>query len=376
MRDYDFDYSMIDVMDALGIPRDQIRGSSGNYRCSFCDDKKKHLNINIAGNTFRCNRCPAQGGMLELYARLRGVGLQQAHAEMNAYHSGLPLQTKRRNETVRREAVKQDEAERQQRTRYERHFAYRSMLDRLPLNRGHRRDLIRRGMTDSDIVKLGYKSAPTTGHEKLASELIGLGVSPEHIPGFFKNKAGKWSIYAPFPGYLIPVRGLDGYIGSLQLRLDYGKYLPFYSTNMEGGSKSYGELHFAGDFFGGFLFITEGILKADMIYHLYRRLCPGIRFSVIGLPGAGNLHNIEEVLIELADRGFHTVVEVFDRDKYRNINESVAIGKEKLWTAMERASALWKHPHKLLSLPGDQFLDKGCDDTILILLNQAAMKTN
>lgn len=368
MRGYDFEYSMLDVMDALGIPKDRIRGSSGNYSCFFCDDRKKHLNINIASNTFRCNRCQASGGMLELYARVNNVSLQQAHAEMTAYRGKLSYDARRENRNTRREAVRQDKAERQQRIRYERHTAYKFLLDNLTLNRTDKKDLLRRGLTDGEIVKLGYKSAPGSGHEELASRMIKMGVSPDHIPGFFINKSGKWSVYAPFPGYFIPVRGLDGLIGSMQLRLQYGKYLPFYSTKMEGGSKSFSELHFAGDFSGGYLFITEGILKADIIYCLYRRLCPGVQFSVIGTPGAGNLCDMEEVLTDLSGRGFHTVVEVFDCDKYRNINENVAIGKEKLWGAMERAGAAWSHEHKLLSLPGSWFPGKGFDDTILCLL--------
>lgn len=368
-RNYDFEYSMLDVMDALHIPNNIASGrTSGNYKCFFCDDRKKHLNINIASNTYRCNRCSAYGGMLDLYVSHKGGTKQEAHADMMAYIGKQPEQVKNANRSMHKQAVVQYEIEVMQRPRHERHYAYKTLLNSLSLRSAHRKDLLRRGMTDHEINKLGYKSVPLEGHQRLAAMLEKEGVNLANIPGFFKNKTGKWSVYAPYPGYFIPVRGLDGYIGGMQIRLDRGKYLPFFSTDMSAGTKSLSELHFVGDFSGGYLLITEGILKADMTYYLYRRLCPDVHFSVIGTPGAGSLCDLEEVLIELGDRGFHTVVEAQDRDKYKEINENVYQAKKKLWSAMERACATWEHDYTLLSLPRWSYLDKGFDDTLKLLL--------
>lgn len=371
-RNYDFEYSMLDVMDALGISPINIRPgrTSGDYQCFFCDDRKKHLNINIASNTFRCNKCSAHGGMLHLYAHFNGGTTSDANTAMMAYVGKQPAQAKQANRTAHVAAREQYEIEKVQRPRPVRHYAFKTLLNSLPLRPAHRKDLYRRGMTDRDIRELGYKSVPLSGHRDLAAKLEKQGFCPENIPGFFKNKSGEWSVYAPYPGYFVPVRGLDGYIGGLQICLDRGKYLPFYSTDMNCGTKSLSELHFIGDFAGGILIITEGILKADMIYHLYRRLCPSVQFSVIGLPGASNPCDLEEVLIELDDRGFHTVLEALDRDKYKEINENVYKAKINMWRTMEYACATWTHPHKLLSLPRESYLDKGFDDTIQILLNQ------
>jgi hypothetical protein len=225
-------------------------------------------------------------------------------------------------------------------------------------------------MSDDDIKKLGYRSVPVEGHRALAAKLESQGFSPENIPGFFKNKEGQWSVYAPYPGYFIPVRGLDGYIGSLQIRLNRGKYLPFFSTDQAGGTRPLSELHFVGDFAGGMLVITEGILKADMIYYLYRRLCPELRLSVIGMPGAGNRCDLEEVLTELGGRGFHTVLEALDRDKFEDINKNVHEAKRALWKAIENACSGWTHDHKLLSLPRSSYLENGFDDTLRLLLQK------
>ena len=40
------------------------------------------MNVNLQKNVFRCNRCDASGGMLELYGRLHGVSSAEANRQI------------------------------------------------------------------------------------------------------------------------------------------------------------------------------------------------------------------------------------------------------------------------------------------------------
>ena len=40
------------------------------------------MNVNLQKNVFRCNRCDASGGMLELYRRLHGVSSAEANRQI------------------------------------------------------------------------------------------------------------------------------------------------------------------------------------------------------------------------------------------------------------------------------------------------------
>ncbi|MFR6169283.1 MAG: hypothetical protein ACLUKE_14290 [Blautia wexlerae] len=40
------------------------------------------MNVNLQKNVFRCNRCDASGGMLELHGRLHGVSSAEANRQI------------------------------------------------------------------------------------------------------------------------------------------------------------------------------------------------------------------------------------------------------------------------------------------------------
>ena len=77
--------------------------------CPFCTNKKGqldnhgHLNINLAKNVFRCNRCNAQGGMLELYSLYYGINHKEAFININNqlnYNKTIYVPPKRKYEII------------------------------------------------------------------------------------------------------------------------------------------------------------------------------------------------------------------------------------------------------------------------------------
>lgn len=69
--------------------------------------------------------------------------------------------------------------------------------------------------------------------------------------------------------------------------------------------------HFVGDPNAGVVYVTEGLLKADIAHYLMNR-------SFAATAGVNNMAQLEFLLKELAENGTHTIIESEDMDKYRN----------------------------------------------------------
>ncbi len=72
-----FSYDITDVVHLLQLRVRHKNSSSMDVNCPFCGETKGKMNVNLQKNVFRCNRCDASGGMLELYGRLHGVSVQR-----------------------------------------------------------------------------------------------------------------------------------------------------------------------------------------------------------------------------------------------------------------------------------------------------------
>ncbi len=109
----------------------------------------------------------------------------------------------------------------------------------------HKADFKRRGATDFEIKELekkGYKSVEPKNARLLAKKLEEKGIRLDGIPGFYRNRDGKWeaSFYEGNKGYLCPVYSLNQKIKGFQIRVDHPvnkrKYIWFTSSGFEGGN--------------------------------------------------------------------------------------------------------------------------------------------
>lgn len=68
-------FHMSDVVSLLGIPMPPSGRSSYYVQCPCCDEnpRKKHLNINLKKEVYRCPRCGIYGGIFDLYSLYTGV---------------------------------------------------------------------------------------------------------------------------------------------------------------------------------------------------------------------------------------------------------------------------------------------------------------
>ncbi len=341
----EFPFTIRDVMELLHLKVRRRQADSVYTDCPLCGDRRGKMNVNFVKNVWRCNYCGESGGMLSLYARLNNTtnsdafreicdALQagdttwgyeeQEKQEMQEMHyifhrSGTPADV--RKET----AVPQAERADAQKI----HQTYSLLLGMLNLTPAHRVHLRseKRGLTDSQIDSLGFRSTPPCFLcRSLTERLLKQGCTVEGVPGFYLHEKGYWTVRfsSRISGILIPAIGIDGLIKGMQILLDTPfkdqedppekagtKYIWLSSASKNRGVTSGSPAHFVGSPFSRTIYVTEGLLKADIAHCLTER-------SFVAVAGANNVKPLEPLFALLAQNGTELVVEAHDMDKYSN----------------------------------------------------------
>ena len=352
----DFPFGIEDVAELLHL-KVRRHCSDGVYTdCPFCGDARGKMKINYPKNVWRCNYCGEHGGMLALYARLRGTSTSEAYRDIcdsinNATNlrffmpqhacivkSGINNADRADNESVNRTLI-----------------ALLSMLKLSELHRAHLRD--KRGFTDEQIKQLGFKSTPPFYmRRQIADRLIEQGYTVEGVPGFYM-KDGKWMVNfsTATAGILIPIKGIDGMIHGCQIRLDVpmrndgdskdkpgAKYIWFSSGSKPSGTPSGSPVHFIGDPFARVVYVTEGALKADAAHYMMNR-------TFIAIAGVNNTSQLDMMFALLSENGTQMIVEAADMDKYTNENVMRGVTKIQLYArnhGLEFRSLMWDERYK------------------------------
>ena len=136
-------------------------------------------------------------------------------------------------------------------------------------------------------------------------------------------------------GILIPARGLDGLIHGTQILLDVplrnendppgkagAKYIWLSSSTKHMGVTSGSPVHFVGNPFARTVYVTEGLLKADIAHLLMDR-------SFVAIAGANNVARLDLLFALLAQNGTELIIEAHDMDKYSN--EAISKGASKIY---------------------------------------------
>ena len=297
---------MWDIISLLGMPYPPSGKSAYYVQCPCCDDRpgKKHLNINLKKEVFRCPRCGVSGGIFDLYALFTGIPRSDARKSILA-RIGVAETT-----------IKQEKPA-QVKTKEEcplididaRHTTYSALLSKLSLAPDHKENLLNRGLTETDILRLGYKTTPIVGMTQIAKQLQTEGLYLAGVPGFYRDENGTWTFIHEKRGILVPVRDMHGRIQGLQLRRDNVKKRKFRwvsSTELTDGCKAEGWTHLVGPV-RPTLVLTEGPMKADVINAL-------TGLTVLAVPGVNTLTQLEAMLTELRSEGLAEIKTAFDMD--------------------------------------------------------------
>ena len=307
---------MADIIPLIGIPYPPGGRSSYYIPCPKCDDgpRKKHLNINLVKDVFRCPRCGFHGGVFDLYASYTGTDRSHVRKEL--------LERLRMRDSGYKAGMKEENPKPPVHIQTEecplacidtRHEAYSALLEKLSLASDHRENLLARGLSPEEIDRLVYRSTPVVGLKAFAGQLASDGLSLSGVPGFYRAEDGSWSLNHEYRGILIPVRDPKGRIQGLQIRRDNAarrKFRWVSSAGKKDGHRAEGWTHLAGKPQKEMI-LTEGPMKADVIAYLTGR-------AVLAVPGVNALAQLEKTLRYLKENGVEHIMTAFDMDFLKN----------------------------------------------------------
>lgn len=305
-------FHMTDIVSLIGLSGMTQGRSSFYVQCPCCDDnpRKKHLNINLKKEVFRCPRCGVSGGIFDLYSLYTGIPRDKVRNAI-AERLGSPKITTGQTQKI----VVPDIQECPVTDIDARHETYTALLSKLSLAEDHVNNLLNRGLTSDDITRLGYKTTPIVGMSAIARQLHSEGYYLSGVPGFYRNDENEWSFIHESRGILIPVRDIHGRIQGLQIRRDNvtrRKFRWVSSKDRQDGCGAEGWTHLVGSV-GKFVILTEGPMKADVINAL-----TGV--SVLAVPGVNALTHLELALKELHKLGLEEIKTAFDMDMLTNFH--------------------------------------------------------
>lgn len=305
--------------------------SDGAYvDCPICGDNRGKMKLNYEKNVWRCNYCNNSGGMLKLYASVKNITTSEANREIcetilngDIWNNNfLNIPTIQESHKKVQSSVLADISVI--------HNTFKALLGMLKLSEQHREHLrSKRGLTDEEIDRLGYKSTPPFYMCKsLTKQLIEQGCIVEGVPGFY-TKNGEWTVNfsSILSGILIPVHGVDGRIRGCQIRLDIPlknddssdkdgvKYVWLSSSGKTKGTSSGSPIHYVGSANARVVYLTEGTLKADIANILMNR-------TFVAIAGINNTSQLDLLFAYLAKHGTESVIIAADMDRFRNENVS------------------------------------------------------
>lgn len=333
-----YDYNIIDVVKCLSLEVRHMNKADWDVDCPFCTvnpvnghNGKGKLNICIPKDAFRCSRCDTHGGMLDLYTLVKGVDRKQARQEILDYiNHGIATDTHNICAKAQAEYNKRckNRASAQEVDR-----TYRAFLSLCVLEKQHKEQLLQRGLSEAHIKQFGFRTAPThkEQHTRIINKLLFYGYKLDGVPGFFKDKSGRWNynLFRFTSGILIPMMSIDRKIQGFQIRLDNpregNKYLWFSSKNKAQGLSSGSPAHITNPLeinSNPVIYLTEGGLKADIACALSGK-------SFIGVAGVNNQSDLPELFNNLKQLGVKRIVDCFDRDCEYNVQVEKARRKLK-----------------------------------------------
>lgn len=288
--------------------------------CPFCLGKENqpdhhgHMTLYLESDSFKCHRCGEHGGKLALYGLTHGCDTKQAYKEIMEIREGvkvsapswIPPKPIEHIETDARASLE------------ECHKTYAALLDMLSLTKVHRDNLQKRGLSDTEINRLGYKSVPQTGHRRLAAELLKQGCVLEGVPGFFLDQNDQWRLNVYYTGIMMPCRNFNGLIQGIQVRKDFVDSDKCYwvtGSEKKGGTSLETQVHFTSERPAvDTALLTEGTMKADITAYLSGDF-------MIAIPGTSHFPAIRRAIPILKKVGIRKILMCFDMDLY--INSSV-----------------------------------------------------
>lgn len=357
-----------DVFGLLGISIPSNR-TEVKVPCPYCTQNNQRMQFNLIKGVGKCYQCGGTADSARYYATMMHMNQHDARKDIERQlgieQNSVPVERGPRivcKPIVYEGSMPADSVLDE---------TYRAFLSEITLSEKNRNMLINRGLDNSTIEALQYRTLPTQEDMNLFDLCRRLqGIDPktrkrdqnmephvlENIPGFFKCKRGQgdFTIAQMTKGIIMPQVNVHNQVTGLQIRKDddlrifkeeekqYESKCGWFSSNgMHSGCKANADVHFACDFsydarkqrFDPVLletegmkgiYLTEGIMKADIAHFCL----PTIPF--ISVPRITYINHLEKTLKYLRDEyGLKLVRPAFDMDYNTSENGIKALTKIK-----------------------------------------------
>ena len=365
---------------------------AANAHCPYANHKtSKKLYINFDKGYFNCPKCSSQNGSgkggspVSLFMHVTGISDKtEAARTMHALLGDEAVNTRPAPAPEKKPDVNVYDAA----DLSVRHSTYSALLDLLVLTDSHRTQLRNRGLSDKQIDLFGYKSLPGDPKE-VSKKLLQKGCVLEGVPGFFKDKEGRWTMNIFGTGIFVPFRNAREQIQFMQIRSDKkpalckncdhylkggtcscedgprigesikrddscpsfkergDRYFAFSSPNKEAGCGAKTWIHARKGWKAeGWkeVYITEGALKADVASCLSGK-------NFLAVAGVKNIGDLPRALRDLTLSGLEKVYLCYDMDKDRNA--AVLEGEQKIGEMLE----VLRIPYEILEWEGAKCID-------------------
>lgn len=318
-------FNIADVARIHGVRIIRERNGEIYAVCPFCgNDRGKFSYIVKKGkrqNIYHCFSCDAGGTAIDMHMKLSNNDYSGADgykkAALDIFRSINGDSTlENHHKQAEEKAQKYETEDNMERASDGQCSAvYYAMLNNLTLRDEHKEDLLKRGLTEEDIKRFRFRSTPQNGFF-VCKKLIAKDYKMDGCPGFYVDKKN-WDMSIPAKGYFCPAfDGEMNFITGFQIRVDnptkkFGKYLWFSSSGKNCGVTSGALSTYLPGENDRCIIITEGILKAIVIYCLL-----GGKVTVIGVPGIGNIASLECFLSRYENNAYAIIA--YDMDnRYR-----------------------------------------------------------
>lgn len=339
--------TIADVARLHGLQELRTCGRETYCVCPFCGDKNGKFSYNVKKDVYQCFRssCGHKGNAISLHIELSP---SVDYSGENGYKKAVKDLFSALNADSMFEAFHNKDSERLESLSEETPKAsdneisrtYKALLSELELRPEHKKDLLRRGLTETDISVYRFKSAPKDP-KGVCRILRRKGYTLEGVPGFYKDDKDEWCLNISYQGYLCPVYdGEYNLLTGFQIRMDKPvkkmKYYWLTSKDKKLGTSPGAQTTYLPGKSGNIAILTEGILKATIIYALLNG-----EVSVLGIAGTKARNACKAYLERFHGMGY--IYEAFDMDKALNPNTNIP--KE-----IERSAGIAKEAEVIKSL--------------------------
>lgn len=325
-------FTIKDVVNLLGIPIYDDRGSDAYVQCPYCG--KRHYKASICvekdgvrKDGFHCFSCDNRANSYKLYADMKGIVDEVNRTRFQIARKRIieALNLGYSEKTTSAITYKTEKKAKKRRSAKDVNEVYLQFMKELKLNQKHIDQIVARGLTEEQ-AKMFFRSVPFNDDEakSICRRLIKKGLKLNEIPGFSKNDQNDWTFPTRMKGYFIPVPNIHNQIQGFQVRIDNpkseNKYIWLASKGKNGGITSGSPCAIHGNTEAEEIYFVDGTLKALVCNLLYQKLSNKRDKLFVGPAGVEQSSWIESAIKDIVQKGrAKKVINAFDMDEFMSI---------------------------------------------------------